>query len=572
MSVSNNVPVYITDGKSLSGSIAVNTGGYLQFLETGTLSSNISMNGGTLDADESLTISGTVTSAGNFSIDVDSGKTLTFGSGEIKTESYQLTLEGAGTVAFSASNCAINAVNDVSPSGATGGAQRGQSFTAISDGKLTSIEIQNYYTTHPSAKDAYLKIREWITDDDYSQAFNGSVLSVSGGIVSGPSSSSNWQDLTLFEFADPAELVSGTKYVIEIVGGLPYTRHGNPYSGGKAYETLNPQSSSDFPFITHTCTTAATGIVVNNSAGLLKLNGTGTVQAARVTAASNTGKGLEVNASATISGLTVLADTKLNIASGKILSGSTEVAANKTLSLSGTGTLNSALNLKGTLEAGANLEVSGAISVADNATVSIPAAGTTLTYSGGNLTIGAHTLAIGGAGTFSNNTSSPLVLAVEDSVLDLTGNGIISGPFRLEGGTLKSSGSPTISGDITQYDNATIEVASGQTLTYSGTSLNLGANTLTLSGGGTFNNSNALVLNNADSLLSLEGIVTIGGVNATDNATSGKGIQVMESATLGSFDLTATSFLDIAASKTINGPITLNNLSLIHISEPTRPY
>ena len=41
----------------------------------------------------------------------------------------------------------------------------------------------------------------------------------------------------------------------------------------------------------------ASGIVVNNAAGLLKLNGTGTVQAARVTAASNTGKGVwQVNA------------------------------------------------------------------------------------------------------------------------------------------------------------------------------------------------------------------------------------------------------------------------------------
>ena len=99
-----------------------------------------------------------------------------------------------------------------------------------------------------------------------------------------------------------------------------------------------------------------------------------------------------------------------------------------------------------------------------------------------------------------------------DSILDLTGSGIISGPVWLEGCTLKASGSPTISGDITQYDNATIEVASGQTLTYSGASLNLGANKLTLSGGGTFNNSNALVLNNADSLLALDGIVTIGGV------------------------------------------------------------
>ena len=154
----------------------------------------------------------------------------------------------------------------------------------------------------------------------------------------------------------------------------------------------------------------ASGIVVNNAAGLLKLNGTGTLQAARVTADSNAGKGVQVVKSSTISNLEVLADAKLNIVSGETLSGSTEVAANKTLSLSGTGTLGSALNLKGTLEAGANLTVSGTISVADNATVSIPAAGTTLTYSGGNLTVGAHTLAIGGAGTFSNSSGSPLVL------------------------------------------------------------------------------------------------------------------------------------------------------------------
>ena len=139
-----------------------------------------------------------MTSAGDFSIDVNSGITLTFGAGEIKTESFQLTLEGAGTVAFPAN---------------------------------------------------------------------------------------------------------------------------------------------------------ASGIVLIDAEGLLKLNGTGTLQAAEVTAASNTNKGLEVNASAAISSLTVSADTKLNIANGETLPGSTEVAANKTLSLSGTGTFGSTLNLKGTLEA-----------------------------------------------------------------------------------------------------------------------------------------------------------------------------------------------------------------------------
>ena len=66
----------------------------------GTLASDISMNGGVLDADNSLTISGEVTQAGNATIDVASGKTLTFDNGTISTENYQLTLEGAGTIAF----------------------------------------------------------------------------------------------------------------------------------------------------------------------------------------------------------------------------------------------------------------------------------------------------------------------------------------------------------------------------------------------------------------------------------------------------------------------------------------
>jgi hypothetical protein len=329
----------------------------LKFSKAGTLAANVNMSGGTLDALESLTISGILTPSGNISIDVDSGKILTFSSGEIKTESYQLTLEGPGTIAF-------------------------------------------------------------------------------------------------------------------------------------------PENFS--------------GIVLNNEDGLLKLNGTGTLQSAKILAVSNAGKGIAVNDSATISKLKITANSELNIANGKTLSGSIDVAENTNLKLSGSGTFGSTLNLEGTLEAGTSLTVSGTINVANNAAVSIPDTGTTLSYSGGNLTVQAYTVTIAGAGTFSNSADSPIVLAVEDSVLDITGNGIISGPIRLEGCTLRASGSPTISGDITQYDNATIEVASGQTLTYSGASLNLGANKLTLSGTGVFSNSNALVLNNADSLLSLEGIVTIG--------------------------------------------------------------
>ena len=110
---------------------------------------------------------------------------------------------------------------------------------------------------------------------------------------------------------------------------------------------------------------------MNNAAGLLKIDGTGTLQATRVTTASNPGKGLAVNASSTISSLTVSADTKLNIARLEdILSGSVEVAANKTLSSQRHWNFRPVpLTWKAHWRQEQTSTVSGAISVADNATV-----------------------------------------------------------------------------------------------------------------------------------------------------------------------------------------------------------
>ncbi len=103
----------------------------------------------------------------------------------------------------------------------------------------------------------------------------------------------------------------------------------------------------------------------------------------------------------------------------------------------------------------------------------------------------------------------------------------------MSGGVLDADNSSTVSGTLTQAGNITIDVADNKTLTYSGTALSLGANTLTLSGGGTLSNTNALVLNDADSLLSLAGILTIGDVDGTAASNSGKGIQDISSATIG---------------------------------------
>ena len=114
-----------------------------------------------------------------------------------------------------------------------------------------------------------------------------------------------------------------------------------------------------------------------------------------------------------------------------------------------------------------------------------------------------------------------------------------------------------VSGALTQSGDITIDVADNKTLTYSGTAISLGANTLTLIGGGTLSNTNALVLNNANSLLSLAGILVIGDVDGTTASNPNKGIQVTSSATLGDYDLSAVSYLDIAANKTLAGQLNL---------------
>ena len=54
------------------------TAGSLNLNEPGTLASTIAMSGGTLDSDESSTVSGALTQSGNIVIDVATGKTLNY--------------------------------------------------------------------------------------------------------------------------------------------------------------------------------------------------------------------------------------------------------------------------------------------------------------------------------------------------------------------------------------------------------------------------------------------------------------------------------------------------------------
>jgi len=56
------------------------------------------MSGGTLDADNSSTLSGTLTQSGNITIDVADDKTLTYSGAALSLGAYTLTLSGGGTL------------------------------------------------------------------------------------------------------------------------------------------------------------------------------------------------------------------------------------------------------------------------------------------------------------------------------------------------------------------------------------------------------------------------------------------------------------------------------------------
>jgi len=148
--------------------------------------------------------------------------------------------------------------------------------------------------------------------------------------------------------------------------------------------------------------------------------------------------------------------------------------------------------------------------------------------------------------------------------LDETGT--LASTISMSGGELDADNSSTLSGTLTQAGNITIDVADDKTLTYSGTAISLGANTLTLIGGGTLSNINALVLNDANSLLSLAGILTIRDVDGTAASNSGKGIQVTSSATIGDYDLSAVSYLSLAANKTLAGQLNLHSGGVLKTS------
>ena len=201
----------------------------------------------------------------------------------------------------------------------------------------------------------------------------------------------------------------------------------------------------------------------------------------------------------------------------------------------------------GVLDADESLAVSGALTQSGNIEIDV-ADNKTLTYSGAAVNLGAKTLTLSGGGTLSNtrdfvlnNANSKLLLnsitlgsastsadslgldvnadstvtslsvanitpvaiasgsslsggiTVSAGSIKLSETGTLASSISMSGGTLDADETSTVSGARTHTADITIDVATGETLTYSGAAISLGAKTLTLSGGGPLSNTNALV-------------------------------------------------------------------------------
>ena len=156
----------------------------------------------------------------------------------------------------------------------------------------------------------------------------------------------------------------------------------------------------------------------------------------------------------------------------------------------------------------------------------------------------------------SNKTLSGAI-TVSAGSLKLNETGTLASTVSMSGGTLDADETSTVSGELSHSSDITIDVASAKTLTYSGTAIGVGANTITLSGGGSLV-SGGLTLDNASSKLLLNSITVD---NVTTSADS-LGLDIDADSTVTSLSVGHITPVSIALNKTLSGAITVSAGSL----------
>jgi len=544
------------------------------------------MSGGTLDVDNSSTVSGALSHTADITIDVADNKTLTYSGSAISVGANTITLSGGGSL-VSGGLTLNNAnskllLNSITLDNATTSADslgldvdNNSTITALSVGHITPVSIASSKSLSGAitVTAGSLKLTEAGT--------LASTISMSGGVLD----------------ADESSTVSGAlshsaDITIDVADTKTLTYSGSAISLGANTLTLSGGGSL-----------VSGGLTLNNANSKLLLN---SITLDSTTTSANS-LGIDVDNNSTITSLSVANITPVSIASGKSLSGAITVTAGS-LKLNETGTVASTIAMSGgTLDADESSTVSGALTQSGDIVIDV-ADNKTLTYSGTAISLGANTLTMSGGGNLVsggltlNNASSKLLLnsitvdnvstsanslgldvdnnstitslsvgyitpvsiasgsrlsggiTVSAGSLKLTEAGTLASSVSMSGGVLDADESSTVSGGLSHTADITIDVASGKTLTYSGAALSLGANTLTLSGEGRLSNTYVLGLNNASSKLLLSSSITVDRVSTSaDNS----GLDVDADSTVSSLSVAHITPVSIASGKTLSGAITL---------------
>jgi hypothetical protein len=276
----------------------------------------------------------------------------------------------------------------------------------------------------------------------------------------------------------------------------------------------------------------------------------------------NTGT-LDVSGNITMSGdLTIGGNSTISVTNDIIfqVSSSTNIdVSGNTLTLSGDtgatdeGTFDSSGNLvfrnNGSLNVDNNIQLDSDIVMDGDMTIDI-ANGKTLDYDGAQIDVSSNTLSLTG-GTGVN----------DEGTFDCA-NGIT---FSMDDGKLSVLNNMELDGDITMSADITLDLSANRTLDYDGAAINIGANTLSIIGGGTMSNDNNIILNNADSLINIktDASTTVSKVSTSANVTgTNKGIDIDVNSTITNLTVSNTCPIRIASGKTLSGAISLQGGSV----------
>mgnify|MGYP003317851347 CR=1 FL=1 len=126
-----------------------------------------------------------------------------------------------------------------------------------------------------------------------------------------------------------------------------------------------------------------------------------------------------------------------------------------------------------------------------------------------------------------------------------------NGTVALNGGTLSVKQDVSVSSAVTHSVDSTVDITTGSTLTLTGGDINVGAKTLTLSGGGSVANQDQLILDDPISILKLGGIASVKNVSMPATYSTGK-LEVSENAIVQNLLNSGLSRVDILDGKTFS--------------------